>query len=132
MDDNNKSNSFVFSGTVKDTLKPKVYATEKGDFYFQQILIENYEGGYRHEICFEVYGKDKIEKFDLHTGEEVTVNFNLISRFFNNKWFTTARIWRCVKQKKYNDGVMPMKEAMSVNPPAASSNSNRGEDDLPF
>lgn len=48
---------------------------------------------YPNAICFQIYGDDKINKFSYKVGDNVTVSFNINSKKYNNKYFTTISAW---------------------------------------
>lgn len=54
------------------------------------------EGNYPKEIGFEVFGTEKVEKFQQYNsvGDTVEVSFNLQSREYNGKIYTTAQAWK--------------------------------------
>jgi hypothetical protein len=49
---------------------------------------------YPRKVCFEVFGSDRIQQFACKEGDEVTVSFDIESREFNGRWYTSIRAWR--------------------------------------
>ena len=47
-------------------------------------------------MCFNFFG-DKIEQFPLAIDDSVTVSFDLDSREYNGRWFTSVRAWKVEK-----------------------------------
>ncbi len=45
-------------------------------------------------MCFEVFGADKIEQFNIQMGEELTVSFDVDARQWNDRWFNSIRAWK--------------------------------------
>ena len=67
-------------------------------------------------MCFEVFGADKIDQFNIQMGEELTVSFDIDSNQWQDRWFNRIRAW---KVERVSVGA-PMATGGSV-PPAAPS-----------
>ncbi len=67
-------------------------------------------------MCFDVFGADKIEQFNIQMGEELTVSFDVDARQWNDRWFNSIRAW---KVERVSAGA-PMASG-SVPPPAPSA-----------
>jgi len=79
---------------------------------------------YNPEICFQLFGEDKIEMLNHHNeGDQVEVSFNLSSREYNGKYFHNVDAWRIEGQ---GAGSSEMEAAPVFNA------SETKEDDLPF
>ncbi len=59
----------------------------------QSYVLETIEQ-YPRKVCFEVFGSDRIQQFACKEGDEVTVSFDIESREFNGRWYTSIRAWR--------------------------------------
>lgn len=54
-----------------------------------------------NRIAIEVFGQEKIEWVrGLFIGEVVIVDYRVTSRFYIDKWFTTAQLVRLMKSQK--------------------------------
>jgi hypothetical protein len=42
---------------------------------------------------FEVFGEDRIKKFNVQQGQEVTVSFDIDAHEYNGRWFNEVRAW---------------------------------------
>ena len=51
---------------------------------------------YPKKVCFNFFG-DKIDQFPLAIDDTVTVSFDLESREYNGRWFTSVRAWKAEK-----------------------------------
>ena len=95
------------------------------------ILIEDH-GQYPRKMCFDVFGADKIEQFNIQMGEELTVSFDVDARQWQDRWFNSIRAW---KVERVGAGA-PMAPGAPVPPPAPSSApefiAGDAKDDLPF
>ena len=83
-------------------------------------------------MCFDVFGADKIEQFNIQMGEELTVSFDVDARQWQDRWFNSIRAW---KVERVGAGT-PMAPGAPVPPPAPSATPEftpgDAKDDLPF
>ena len=42
-------------------------------------------------MCFDIFGADKIEQFNIQMGEELTVSFDIDARQWQDRWFNSIR-----------------------------------------
>ncbi|MBO5619052.1 MAG: DUF3127 domain-containing protein [Paludibacteraceae bacterium] len=49
---------------------------------------------YPRKVHFEVFGEDRIKQNPCAIDELVTVSFDIESREFNGRWYTSIRAWR--------------------------------------
>lgn len=79
---------------------------------------------YNPEVCFQVFGDEKIAMLgNFGEGQEVEVAFNISSREFNGKYYHNIDAWK----------IDPIGQATPVNPlPPVGSNDSDADDDLPF
>lgn len=96
-----RNNSYRFKGRVVEMPAPKTGVNVSGEWMVQTVIVEEQE--YHKKYSFEIFGKDKCEKFDLHVGDEVNVCFNLVSSLYNGRYYTTCRIWKVYKNGAANN-----------------------------
>ncbi len=118
------------SGKIIAVLAPTSGEGKNGVWRSQDYVLETNDQ-YPKKVCFNLFG-DKIDKFPLSMGDVVNVSFDVESREYNGRWYTSIRAW---KVEKNAVNVSPMVDAVSDNnfnpPPFDVENSNPG-DDLPF
>jgi hypothetical protein len=103
---------------------------KNGEWKKQEFIIET-DGQIAKKVCFSIWG-EKINQFNLHENEMVTVSFDLESREFNGRWYTDARAWkidRAAKKQEANEGA-GLKEEFLAEPDNLPA--EREMDDLPF
>ena len=49
---------------------------------------------YHRKVHFEVFGEDRIKQNPCDVDQLVTVSFDIESREFNGRWYTSIRAWR--------------------------------------
>ena len=115
-----------FTGKIIAILQPKggVSKATGNEWKAQEFVIESHDQ-YPRKMCFEVFGADKIDQFNIQMGEELTVSFDIDSNQWQDRWFNRIRAWKV--------------ERVSVGAPMATGGSAMPEftpgdakDDLPF
>ena len=122
-----------FTGKIIAILPPRggVSKTSGNEWKSQEFVIENHDQ-YPRKMCFDVFGADKIEQFNIQMGEELTVSFDVDARQWNDRWFNSIRAW---KVERVGAGA-PMARVPLFLPPAPSATRISlwvtQKDDLPF
>jgi hypothetical protein len=72
-----------------------VSKTSGKDWKLQAYVLETLEQ-YPKKVHFEVFGEDRIKANPCQLDDIVTVSFDIESREFNGRWYTSIRAWRVV------------------------------------
>lgn len=83
----------------------------------QDYVIETHEQ-YPKKCCFNVFGADKIQLFNIQSGEELRVSFDIDSHEYQGRWFNRIRAWK-VERIDPNAAAQPMNTAQPAPQPAA-------------
>lgn len=59
----------------------------------QAYVLETQEQ-YPRKVHFEVFGEDRVRNNQCNVDDVVTVSFDIESREFNGRWYTSIRAWR--------------------------------------
>ena len=59
----------------------------------QSYVLETQEQ-YPRKVCFEIFGEERIKNNLCNIDDLVTVSFDIESREFNGRWYTSIRAWR--------------------------------------
>ena len=59
----------------------------------QSFILETQEQ-YPRKVCIELFGEERIKANPFSIDELVTVSFDLESREFNGRWYTSVRAWK--------------------------------------
>ena len=100
---------------------------------------------YPRKVHFEVFGEDRIKQNPCDVDQLVTVSFDIESREFNGRWYTSIRAWR-IQQGDMTQAVpgaapavAPVAapqaapaEAAPVNMDPFDASAGEGTSDLPF
>ena len=81
-----------FTGKIIAILQPKggVSKATGNEWKAQEFVIENHDQ-YPRKMCFEVFGAEKIDQFNIQMGEELTVSFDIDSNQWQDRWFNRIR-----------------------------------------
>ncbi len=81
-------------GTIREVLAPQEGVSKTGNPWKVQSYVLETQEQYPRKVCFEIFGEDRIKANPCNVGELVTVSFDIESREFNGRWYTSIRAWR--------------------------------------
>lgn len=88
-------------GTSQRTNKP---------WMIQSFIIETQEQ-YPRKVCIEMFGEDRIKSNPIAVDQIVTAHFDLESREFNGRWYTSVRAWKVEQGDTSNAVAQPASAA---------------------
>ncbi len=100
----------------------------------REYVLETQET-YPKKVFFDFFG-DRADKFPLNIGQMVKLSFDIESREYNGRWFTSIRGWQAEIVDANTTVAQPQAQQQTVNigtvpPPPAVTPSDPSED-LPF
>lgn len=111
----------------------------KGEWVKNAFVIEWQENGYAQKLCLEVMGADKWEKMQkaVVVGNDVQVRFNVTSREYNGRYYTTASCFYCANIGAVNNQSQQAQQQQRTPSPAPQTQipqdgSHVDNDQLPF
>jgi len=122
----NKIMSLQVKGKVVKILEVESGTSKAGKAWQKQGFVIDTGAQYNPEVCFQVFGEDKIAQLiaPISEGMEVDVAFNLNSREWEGKYFHNVDAWKVTPTSASTTA--------SDNAPAGSNDSDAEDDDLPF
>ena len=107
-----------------------------GNPWMSQEYVVEVPGQYPRKCVFRLFGEDRIKQFNIQSGEELTVSFDIDAHEYNGRWFNEIRAYNVSRMAP---GVVPATPTMApvagVQPAApvvnAAPEANTA-DDLPF
>lgn len=124
------------AGKVIAVLEPRGGVSKNGnEWKVQEYVIETHDQ-YPRRMCFDVFGADKIQQFNIQVGEELNVFFDIDAREWQGRWFNSIRAWKVervnadAQQMPPMDAPFPPLNAAPATPVDFSSSDEK--DDLPF
>ena len=126
------------SGESKTSGKP---------WQLQAYLLETQEQ-YARKVYFEIFGEQRIKDNPCEIDDLVTISFDIESREFNGRWYTSIRAWQ-IKQGIVDNNAQhaapasaapqaaapaaqPMSQAAAPNVETFDPAAGESTDDLPF
>ena len=88
----------------------------------QSYVLETQEQ-YPRKVCFEIFGEDRIKNNICKVDDLVTVSFDIESREYNGRWYTSIRAWR-VQQGDTTGAQQAAAPAQTAAPVAANNSTN--------
>lgn len=123
------------AGKVIAVLQPKsgVAKSTGNEWKAQEYVIETHDQ-YPKKMCFEVFGTEKIEQFNIQIGEEINVFFDIDARQWQERWFNSVRAWKIervgAQAPAAPDAPFPPMNAAPAAPVDFAATDDK--DDLPF
>jgi len=109
--------------------------TSGNPWKMQDYVIETNEQ-FPRRMCFNVFGEDKINQFNIQVGEEITVSFDINAREYQGRWFNDIRAWKVDRVTADQQAAAPAAEAPVANEapaaPLPTFEVEESTDDLPF
>lgn len=126
-----EENKQKISGRIIAVMQMKTGTSQKGTWASQEYVLETHDS-YPQKVCFEVFGTEKIQQFNIQMNDEVDIMYNFDAREFKGRWYNTIRAWSVFKR---SGGGQTQVAAQNNNvAPKASEQKVNGDDvpDLPF
>ena len=96
--------------------------TSGKEWKLQAYVLETQEQ-YPKKVHFEVFGEDRIKANPCQLDDIVTVSFDIESREFNGRWYTSVRAWR-IQQGVVEATAAPAAAPVAAAPVAAAPQAN--------
>lgn len=128
------------TGKVIAALPERSGVSQRGEWKSQEFVIEYQEGQYARHLCFTVFGAERLQRFNIQTGQTVLVAFDIDAHEWNGRWFTDVRAFD-VRLADSNVSPQPVSSpevgksspVVDANPQAPfSMEEEAGQDNLPF
>ena len=103
----------------------------------REYVIETQEQ-YPKKICFEVFGTDKLQEFNIRNNDLIKVHFDISAREYNGRWYNSIRAWKVehVNPQSQTTETTPFQTSAPVAqapaPAAPAPAVQEREEDLPF
>ena len=88
---------------------------------FRSYVIETHEA-YPKKLCFDVFGADRMAQFNIQSGEEILVSFDIDAHEYQGRWFNSIRAWNVQRVDPNAVGAMGgMQPGASAFPPMGAA-----------
>ncbi|PHX92815.1 MAG: hypothetical protein CK532_01815 [Flavobacteriales bacterium] len=122
------------TGKIVQSLPKQTGNAKNGSTWEKQEYIIEVPGQYPKKVCFNLWG-DKIAKFNVQDGDEVSISVDIESREYLGRWYTDIRAWNISKQSSssaVDQGSSAPVATMPPNTLEAAEDGPFDDSDLPF
>lgn len=106
------------SGKIIHVLPLQEGVGKTGNPWKVQAYVLETQEQYPRKVHFEIFGEDRIKSNPCKLDDLVTVSFDIESREFNGRWYTSIRAWR-VQQGIQAPAAAPAAPVAAAAQPAA-------------
>lgn len=125
-------------GTIIQALPEVTGTSQKGNQWKKREYVLETQETYPKKVFFDFFG-ERADQYPLNVGDRIKLSFDIESREYNGRWFTSIRGWKAEPANVADAPVAPVAApAYSAAPapaPAPASDFGApapGTDDLPF
>lgn len=123
------------TGKIIAVLPAKEGVSKAGNPWMTQEYVLETHDQYPRKMCFNLFGADKINQFNIQIGEELTVSFDIDCREWQGRWFNDIRAWKVERVNATEQTSANATEQAPIPPISAAPvdfTQNDTTDDLPF
>lgn len=128
------------TGKIIQVLPEQGGVSKAGNEWKKQEYVLETHDQFPKKVCFQIFGADKIGQAAIQPGEEITVSFDIDSREYQGRWFTSINAWKVDRPSASSMQAAPMgvtpENFAPASAPTASAAPDFGPanpiDDLPF
>lgn len=105
----------------------------RGEWKVKGYVIETHEQ-YPKKMLFEVFGVDRLARFNVQVGQEVLVSFDIDAHEYNGRWYNSIRAFdvRQVDPAQYGVGGVASQPAPFAAAPQVQAAPQAAPTDAPF
>lgn len=129
-------------GRIIAVMPERSGVSARGEWKTQDYVIETHDA-FPRKMMFNVFGAERIQRFNIQVGQEVIVSFDIDAREYNGRWYNDVRAYnvRQIDQAAVPAQHTEMPQGMLGNAPVAGNATPVAQDpfagqssvdDLPF
>ena len=127
------------TGKIIAKLQPQSGVSKNGNNWSKQEYVLETQESFPKKVHFDFFG-ERANQYNLEVGQMVKLSFDIESREYNGRWYTSIRGW---KAEKVTLGAAPAQQPAQPAAPAATAPvaapaapqpdfGSSATDDLPF
>ena len=78
-------------GKIIAALPERSGVSARGEWKVQEFVLETLDAQYPRKMVFDVFGAERLQRFNIQVGQTVLVAFDIDAREYNGRWFNTIR-----------------------------------------
>ena len=96
---------------ITEILEPQSFLGKDGTTtYTRYSFVGTTFGDYPRAIYFQTLGQDKYQQMNIQLGGIYTISFDIESRKYNDKYFSSINAWKAVRETEQSVN-QPMQQA---------------------
>lgn len=124
------------TGKIIFKLEPMSGTSKAGNAWKKQEYVLETQESFPRKIHFDFFG-DKADQYNFNIGDVITLSFDIESREYNGRWYTSIHGWKAELANAPVAGApaASTQQANNIPPmpqPEFTNNSADDGDDLPF
>lgn len=125
------------TGKIIVVLPPQSGVSQAGNNWKKQEYVLETEETYPKKVHFDFFGERADQYNWIKIGDRIRLSFDIESREYNNRWYTSIRGWKAEKADDTAQAAAPQDPVATMAAPAApmpdfTQSDNNSSDDLPF
>lgn len=113
-------------GKIIVALPERSGTSARGEWKSQSFVVETHDA-YPRKMVFDVFGADRLARFNIQVGQEVMVSFDIDAHEYNGRWFNNIRAFDVRLVDPSTVGAQPAAQAA----PAAASTASAAQGPFP-
>ena len=109
-------------GKIIVALPERSGVSARGEWKSQSFVLETHDA-YPKKVVFDVFGADRLARFNIQVGQEVMVSFDIDAHEYQGRWYNSVRA--------FDVRLVDASQAQAPFPQQPAANAEGG-DDLPF
>ncbi|MCM1349019.1 MAG: DUF3127 domain-containing protein [Firmicutes bacterium] len=119
-------------GKVIVALPEQSGVSKAGNSWKKREYVLETQETYPKKVHFDLFG-ERADQYPLSVGDDITLSFDIESREFNGRWYTSIRGWKVEKGTAAQMAPAPSADPnMPPVPPFDPMAAGGGDEDLPF
>ncbi len=78
-------------GKIIAALPERSGTSQRGEWKVQEFVLETIDSQYPRKMVFDVFGADRLQRFNIQVGQIVNVAFDIDAREYNGRWYNSIR-----------------------------------------
>ncbi|MBR2202860.1 MAG: DUF3127 domain-containing protein [Prevotella sp.] len=80
-------------GKIIAALPERSGTSQRGEWKVQEFVLETVDSQYPRKMVFDVFGADRLQRFNVQVGQTVNVAFDIDAREYNGRWYNSIRAY---------------------------------------
>ncbi len=80
-------------GRIIAALPERSGVSARGEWKVQEFVLETLDPQYPRKMVFDIFGAERLQRFNIQVGQTVLVAFDIDAREYNGRWFNSIRAY---------------------------------------